>query len=80
MKTNELKKGTYIRLRNGWFATIIDNAKGNTRMADVEGYCREMGSIYSHDIVQYRDAAGKWHNDIELTPSQIKCRKLASSL
>ncbi len=79
MKTNELKKGTRIQLRCGWFATLIDNMKGNTRLADVEGYCREMGSIYSHDIARYQDSTGQWHNDIELTPSQIKCQKLAAS-
>lgn len=73
MKTNDLKKGTRIQLRNGWFATIIDNAKGNTRLADVEGFCREMGSIYSHDIacaiIDGKAVA------IEYTPAQVKLRK-----
>lgn len=78
MKTNELKKGCRIRLRCGWYATLMDNMKGNTRLADVEGIYREIGSIYSHDIAAYQDANGQWHNDIELTPSQIKCQKMAA--
>lgn len=52
MKTNDLKKGDRVQLRNGWFATIADNAKGNTRIATVEGFETETGSVYSHDIVK----------------------------
>lgn len=50
--TNELKKGAKVILRNGWKATLEDNMKGNTRMATVEGYVTEMGSIYAHDITK----------------------------
>lgn len=50
MKTNDLKKGAVVRLRNGWYARIEDNMKGNTRLATVYGYETEMGSVYSHDI------------------------------
>lgn len=50
MKTNELKKGMMVALRNGWKAEIADNKKGNVRMATVYGYETEMGSIYAHDI------------------------------
>jgi len=49
--TNELKKFDKIRLRNGWDATIEDNLKGNTRLCTVYGFCTEMGSVYSHDIM-----------------------------
>jgi len=51
MLTNELKKGEKIRLRNGWNATIEDNLKGNTRLCTVYGFCTEMGSVYSYDII-----------------------------
>lgn len=51
MKTNELKKGALVHLRNGWAATIADNLKGNTRMATVYGHYTETGSVYAHDIV-----------------------------
>jgi hypothetical protein len=51
VKTNELKKGDLIRLRNGWLGVIADNQKGNTRMATVHGHYTETGSVYSHDIV-----------------------------
>lgn len=72
MTTNELKKGTRIKLRNGWLATLFDNAKGNTRIADVEGYERETGSVYSHDIM-FAIVDGK-HVTVEHTPAQLKLK------
>ena len=68
MKTNDLKKGTRILLCNGWEATLIDNAKGNTRMANVEGFVTEMGSVYSHDILAVLPTGER----VEHTPAQIK--------
>lgn len=76
MKTNDLKKGTRIQLRNGWFATIEDNMKGNTRLCTVEGTCTEMGSVYSHDIMQYL-ADSVWHL-VEHTPAQVKLKQTVS--
>lgn len=52
VKTNDLKKGTRVKLANGWYATLMDNARGNARMATVEGYYTETGSVYAHDIVE----------------------------
>lgn len=94
MTTNELKKGDRVKLRNGWFATIMDNLKGNTRLADVEGYCREIGSVYSHDIEFYIPQAngrtlpfsvrcteaGEDPIKIEHTPAQLKLKKRVESL
>jgi hypothetical protein len=76
MKTNELKKGVRVLLRNGWEATLLDNKKGNTRVCTVYGYCTESGSVYSHDIIRYQDADGKW-NGVEHTPEQLRCRKMS---
>lgn len=73
MKTNDLKRGSYVRLANGWEAEIADNMKGNTRMATVYGDFTETGSVYSHDIVSVR-IADQWH-PIEHTPQQIKLKK-----
>lgn len=50
MTTNEIKKGMKIRLKCGWDAIMMDNLKGNTRMAEVDGIVKEIGSIYAHDI------------------------------
>jgi hypothetical protein len=50
IKANDLKKGDRVRLNNGWFATIEDNKKGAIRMATVEGFETEMGSVYAADI------------------------------
>lgn len=52
MKTNDIKKGMRIQLKNGWFATMADNRKGNIRYAEVEGFFTELGSIYSADIAR----------------------------
>lgn len=73
VKTNDLKKGARILLANGWYATIADNAKGNTRMATVEGYETETGSVYSHDIKYLINPDGT-RVAIEHTPAQNKLR------
>ena len=54
-ETNKLKKGTRVVLRNGWEATLEDNKRGSIRMATVEGFYTEMGSIYAHDIAGYKE-------------------------
>lgn len=90
MFTNELKKGAYVQLNNGWMARIEDNLKGNTRLATVYGHYTEMGSVYSHDIMvvfvpdengpaQIGVASGTFRVErIEHTPAQIKLRKIVS--
>lgn len=73
MKTNDIKKGTRVRLANGWMATIMDNKKGTIRMAEVHGYYTEMGSIYTHDITH-----AVVNDDlvpIEYTKDQLKLRE-----
>ena len=52
MLTKDIKKGDRFQLRNGWFATMKDNGRGVTRMAEVEGIFTETGSIYSFDIAK----------------------------
>ena len=73
LRTNDLKKGVRVQLRNGWYATIADNARGNTRMATVEGYETETGSVYAHDIV--RAKLGAFWVELEHTEAQKACRK-----
>lgn len=83
MKTNELKKGDWVRLRCGWVAQMMDNMRGNTRLADVYGLYHEMGSVYSHDIVAQLDGGptgGKVIAEIEYTPAQLKCRRTVGAL
>ena len=80
MKTNDLKKGARILLRNGWEADVWDNKKGNTRVCNVYGDFTEPGSIYAHDIVAYKGTDGAWHSDIEYTPEQLRCRKMNAEI
>lgn len=54
-ETNKLKKGTRILLSNGWLATLEDNKRGAIRLATVEGFYTETGSIYADDIVAFLD-------------------------
>ena len=79
MKTNDLKNGDRIQLRNGWYATIMDNKKGNVRMADVEGISREIGSVYAHDIITYLNP-GVAPINIEHTPAQNQVRRVNADL
>jgi hypothetical protein len=73
IKTNDLKKGTRVLLASGWYATLADNARGNTRFATVEGYVTEMGSVYAHDIVE-ANIADHWVS-VSHTPQQVKMRE-----
>ena len=79
IKTNELKKGDRVQLRNGWFGTVADNARGNIRMVDVEGVYREIGSVYSHDILRAQPKSGAW-DIIDYTPAQIKLRETVEGI
>lgn len=77
--TNDLKIGTRIKLRNGWEAVLTDNAKGNTREAQVYGnYYSEVGSVYSHDIMQAK-VGGVWVS-ITHTGKQLECKKMNEGL
>lgn len=78
MKTNELKKGDRVLLECGWYATIADNKKGDTRLAEVEGNFTELGSIYSHDIVLHIGNRGQ-ETKIEYTKNQEKLRQIVEA-
>lgn len=78
VKTNDLKKGARVMLRNGWEAIVEDNMRGNTRVCTVFGFETEMGSVYSHDIVR-AEVNGRWEL-VEHTPAQLKCREFALNL
>lgn len=84
VKTNDLKKGVRIQLSNGWYGTLADNMKGNIRMAEVEGFYTEIGSVYAHDIVLARIAdetpEGFHWEHVEHTPAQLKLKKAVSAL
>ena len=79
MKTNDLKRGDRFQLRNGWFATMADNMKGNTRVATVEGYETETGSVYAHDIMVAIVEDGS-PVVIEHTKSQLKLKAIVEGL
>ena len=70
MKTNDIKKGMVVELNNGWFGIMADNMKGNTRMVDVDGMYREMGSVYSHDIIRAWKTNLKLGSEIDTTYNQ----------
>ena len=76
MKTNELKKGTEILLKDGSRGTMEDNKKGNIMMMNLDTIYggRTMGEQYTWKIVGYTDEHGNLKGDVELTPAQLKCR------
>ena len=75
MRTNDIKKGQKIKLHNGWFGVMYDNKKGNIRMAEVNGFHKEIGSIYAWDISHAHDAESDSWVEIELTDSQKKAQE-----
>ena len=77
IKTNDLKKGARVKLASGWYATIQDNARGNTRMATVEGFVTETGSVYAHDTIE-ANIADNWIS-VTHTPQQEKMRQAVTS-
>ena len=78
MKTNDIKKGMRIRLANGWYGTMKDNMKGNTRLAEVEGDYTEMGSVYAHDIILV-EQNGAWIR-VEHTDKQLELKQRVAAL
>lgn len=73
MKTNDLKRGSRVLLTNGWEADIMDNMKGQTRLARVFGFETEIGSVYSHDIKSVK-IGDEWF-PIEHTDTQVKLKE-----
>lgn len=78
----EVKKDSRVQLKNGWFATILDNkVNAHTRMAEVEGYATERGSVYSTDIRYLRTEYDrdndheKWEAVVP-TPGHIKAGEM----
>ena len=72
MLANDLKKGMNVILKNGCYATIMDNRKGNIRLALVMGWAgEETGSIYVSEIDVVERPEGGWER-VELSESQKK--------
>ncbi|MBA7576872.1 hypothetical protein ES708_18714 [subsurface metagenome] len=76
--SNDIKKGDLIREINGWYGEIMDNLKGNTRCANIHGFCEEAGSIYVWDIAEV--CKGGLVYKIKLTNKQKKNRKMVSAM
>lgn len=81
MLSNDIKKGYKMVLRGtAWNATMMDNLKGNTRLADVEGFEREIGSIYVWDIAQVLNSTTNQWEPVELTEKQLKAQAQAVAI
>ena len=79
MKTNEIKKGTRVKMmRTGWEGTMLDNRKGNTRCVEVEGACTEAGDVYSHDI-EFVQVGGEWVK-VEHTKAQTELKSTVTKM
>tara|TARA_R100000656_G_C3889059_1_gene116142 strand:+ start:330 stop:584 length:255 start_codon:yes stop_codon:yes gene_type:complete len=68
---NDIKKGDVGYQKNGWKFEMMDNKKGNIRMAKVYGLYTEIGSIYATDI----DFIIKNGEDIKVDSSQYNKQK-----
>ena len=69
MLANDIKSGRRGMLDNGWAFTMKDNMKGVVRMAEVEGFFTEIGSIYMHDVAYIINDAGE-PEEVEFTAGQ----------
>jgi hypothetical protein len=78
--TNDLKKGDLVQLENGWMARIADNRKGDTRLCTVYGFETEMGSVYSHHIIQLVDEVAGTRTPITHTEKQKAVKHWADAL
>ena len=84
MKTNEIKKGMRIKsvqLGTPVTGIMMDNMKGNTRMIDTKGseigLFDEIGSVYSHDIIEV-EVGDRWFK-VEHTDKQLKLKEHVKS-
>jgi hypothetical protein len=73
IRTDQLKKGMRVRLRNGWEALVVQECNGNTLLAKVFGDFTETGSIYAHNVAAAM-VDGKWV-DVEMTAEQLQFYK-----
>ena len=72
MYQNDMKKGQVGYLKDtGWKFEIMDNKKGNIRLAKVYGLYTELGSIYTSDIAHLIMPNGTTERR-EQTPAQAK--------
>jgi hypothetical protein len=82
MLTNEIKKGMRVKLSAfgsmgeypRWQGEVWDNAKGNIRVVNVEGWVTEAGSVYAHDIEFCKPTPESDWVKVEHTPAQLKLR------
>lgn len=73
VRTDQLKKGVRIRLRNGWEAIVVEECNGNILIAKVFGDFTETGSVYAHNIAE-TEVNGKWV-EVEMTEEQTQFHK-----
>mgnify|MGYP006407263673 CR=1 FL=1 len=86
MLTNEIKKGTAVRMNHLGpivTGTMLDSRKGNTRLVKVNGskigLFDDAGSVYAYNIVEAQNADGQWEK-IEHTEAQKKLAVTVSAL
>ena len=68
--SNDIKEGDVFVQTNGWIGEMVDNMRGNTRVANIYGAFTEAGSIYVWNISQVAKD-GKLRT-LKLTPKQEK--------
>lgn len=88
MLTNDIKKGMRVKLSYSasmgetprWEGEVWDNARGNTRVVNVEGWETEAGSVYSHDIEYVKPTPDSDWVKVEHTEKQLKLKEMVNVL
>lgn len=73
IRTDQLKTGARVRMRNGLEAIVVKECDGNTLIAKVFGASNETGSVYAHNIVA-TEVDGQWI-EVEMTEDQARFYK-----
>lgn len=66
--TNDLKKGDWVRLANGWKAEIWDDVEGDRRVCGVHG----ADVVNTHDIVRWGKSPDNICFTVKHTDKQLK--------
>jgi hypothetical protein len=63
-----------------WEARVMDNKKGNTRFLEVHGWEKDLGSVYSHQIIGWFDTSSGTWQPITHTEAQLKLKQTVKGL
>jgi len=80
MKTYDLTRGTFVRLRDGRTAELFDSARRLTRLVIAGAPGLKVEAVCSFDIDAYLAHDGTWHEDLEYSKEEARQRSRREKL